>query len=134
MRGILTGDMTAPAANALLLIDPCLGDVIEIEMLPVHHIGHRHADKIFKTGKALLVHPFAKPGNHLLDNAKPIGHHRCADLNICRAQRHEFGGITPAFHPANTRDGTTTGFRVAGNFGHHVKGNGLDRRAAIATM
>src|SRR5215213_11546949 len=39
MRGVLAGDVTAAAFDAERLVDPRLGDVVEVEILPIRHIA-----------------------------------------------------------------------------------------------
>src|SRR5689334_18218199 len=46
MRGVLTRDIAAAALDAKLLVDARLDRVVQIEMLPVHEVGHRLADEI----------------------------------------------------------------------------------------
>ena len=46
VRGVLADDVAAAAVDAEVLVDARLGDVVEIEVLPVADIGHGAADEI----------------------------------------------------------------------------------------
>jgi hypothetical protein len=63
VRGVLAGDVAAAALDAEILVDPRLGDVVEVQMLPVGDVRHRPADEILdRRGIALLVHPVGQAG------------------------------------------------------------------------
>src|SRR5262245_17541950 len=95
MRGVLAGGIAAAAFDAEILIDARLGDVVEIEILPVGDIGHRLADDLAHTPKALLVEPLVEPRDHLLHDLEAIGHRRRAHLNRAGSEQHELGCILP---------------------------------------
>ena len=63
MRGI-----AAPAFDAQVLVDPGLGHIVEIEILPVGHIGHRPPHNIGSARIALLVEPLVEAANQLADD------------------------------------------------------------------
>ena len=46
VRGVLAGDMAAPAFNARILVDTCLGDIVEVEILPVRDVRRGAPDDI----------------------------------------------------------------------------------------
>ena len=134
MRGVLADRETAAALDAQVLVDPRLGDVVEVEVLPVGHVRHRPALEIGQGGVALLVHPQLQPRDHLGHHAKTVGHRRGADLDVAGPQGDEFGGVAPGGDAADAGDRQAGGLRVAGDLGHHVERDRLDRRAAIAAV
>ncbi len=134
VRGILAGCIAAPALDAEILVDVRLGDVIEIEILPIGHIGHCHAPEVINRGIALFVHPARQARSHLLDDAKAIGHGCRAHLRGARRHGDEFRRIAPGGDAADRRDGKARRFLVAGDFRNHGEGDGLHRRAAIAAV
>ena len=46
VRGVLADDVAAAALDAEVLVDARLGDVVEVEVLPVGDVGHGAADEI----------------------------------------------------------------------------------------
>ena len=56
VRGVLADDVAAAALNAEILIDLGLGDVVEIEILPVGDRGDGAAAEILDRRVALGVH------------------------------------------------------------------------------
>ena len=48
MRRVLAGNMAASALDARILVDLRLGNIVEIEILPVGHIGDRAPDHVIE--------------------------------------------------------------------------------------
>ena len=46
VRGVLADDVAAAALDAEVLVDARLGDVVEVEVLPVGDVGHGAADEV----------------------------------------------------------------------------------------
>ena len=126
--------MAATAFDAQILVDDRLGDVVEIEILPIRDIRHSLADNLLNVGKALFVHIVGQTVDHVFDNLEAIGHGGWADLNIATAKRQKFRRIAPSGDAANTGNRQTRCFGIGGDFRHHVQRNRFDRRAAITTM
>ena len=124
----------APALDAVGLRDPSLGDIVQIEVLPVGEVRHRPAVEGGKVRVPLLVHPGLQPLDHLGHDPEAIGHRRRADLHIARAHGDELGGIAPGGHAADSRDRQALHLRIARHLPHHVERNRLDRRAAIPAV
>ena len=133
MAGILAGGIAAPAFDAGILVDPRLGDVVEVEILPIRDIGHRAPDQIGKR-HIVMIQILRQPRDHLLHDLEPIGHGRRANLHIACPKGQKFGRVAPCGDTPDARNGHAAGLGVARDLGHHVKRDGLDRRAAIATM
>ena len=134
MRGVLAGDVAAAALDAEVLVDLRLGDVVEVEVAPVGDIGHRAAGEVRYPLVAGLAHPVLQALDHLLDDLEAIGHGGGADLHVAGTQRNELRRIAPGGDAADAGNGQAVGFRIAGDFRHHVEGNRLHRRAAIAPV
>jgi hypothetical protein len=45
VRGVLAGDVAAAALDAEILVDARLGDVVEVQVLPVGDVRHRRPRK-----------------------------------------------------------------------------------------
>ena len=60
VRGVLAGDMAAPALDAEILVDPGLGDIVEVEMLPFGEARHGAAGR-----KSQTVAPGLSPPSRL---------------------------------------------------------------------
>src|SRR5579883_2583383 len=78
MRRILADNVAAPAFDAEILVDLGLGDVIEVEILPVDEAADRAAAEIVDPLIALGGHEILQARNHLLDDLESIGHRRRA--------------------------------------------------------
>ena len=102
MRSILAGDVAAAALDAEILIDLRLGDVVEVEELPVGDIRHGHAAKVLDGFEALLVHVVGQAVDHLLDDLEAVGHGGRAHLHGAAAERDELRRVAPRAHAANT--------------------------------
>ncbi len=111
-----------------------LGDIVEVEILPVGDVGRGATNDVGERGVALFVHPVLQPRDHLLHDLEAVGHRRRADLHVAGAERHEFSGVAPGGDAADAGDRQSARFRIARDLGHHVHGDRLDRRAAIAAM
>ena len=133
MCAIPTRDMAQIAANARLLVDVGHDLVIQIEVLPLGHLGNGKPAKILDGGKPLGTHPVLESLGHILDNAVSVVHHSGTNLNRSAAQQHELDGIAPCPNTANARHGQC-GFRIAHDLLNHVQRNRLYCRAAIAAM
>ena len=57
----------------------------EIEILPMHEVGHRAALEILDGAIALPVHPVAQSVDHVIDDAEAVMHRGGADLHRARA-------------------------------------------------
>ena len=125
VRGVLAGDVAAAAFDAGILVDVRLGDVVEVEILPVGDVGRGAADDVVERGMALLVHPVLEAGDHLLDDLEAVGHGGGADLHVAGAERHELGGVAPGGDAADAGDRQAARLRVAGDLGHHVQAIGF---------
>ncbi|MCY1308942.1 hypothetical protein D9M70_589880 [compost metagenome] len=134
MRGVLADDVTAAALDAGILIDLGLGDIVEVEVLPVGDIRHGAAGDVVEVAVTLGIHPVGKAGDHFLDNLEAVGHRRGADLHVTGAKHQEFGRVAPGGYATDAGDRQAIGFGIAGDFGDHVECDRLDRRAAIAAM
>ena len=101
MAGIFARRVAAPALNAIFLVDPRFGHMIEVEILPIGDLGNGFADEVVYRGVRFFIHPFRQARNHLLHDFEPIGHCSRADLYIARPQSHKFGRIAPSCNPTN---------------------------------
>ncbi len=57
MRGVLAGDVAAAAFDAGVLVDLRLGDVVEVQILPVGDVRNGAAGDVVEVAVALGVHP-----------------------------------------------------------------------------
>ena len=73
MGRVLAGGIAAPALDAGVLVDLRLGDVVEVQVLPVRDIRHRAARKSSIRGVSLLVHPV---GQDPSSSPRRCGSHR----------------------------------------------------------
>ncbi len=101
VRGVLAGGVTAAAFYAEVLIDFRLGNVVEIEILPIRDIAHGAAAEILDCAVTLLIHPARQAGYHFFDNLEAIGHGGSADLHRAAGQRDEFSGVAPVGNAAD---------------------------------
>ena len=133
MAGVFAGGIAAAAADAGVGVDPGLGHIVQVQVLPFDEIRHRAPDQVGQ-GHVLFIQILRQARDHFLHDLEAIGHRRRADLHIARPKCQEFRGIPPGGNAADARDRQGAGFRVAGNLGHHVQRDGLHRRAAIAAV
>ena len=81
MRGVLADDVAAAAFDAEVLVDARLGDVVEVEILPVGDDWARRGRRDRRASSASR-RDSGQAGDHLLDDPEAIGHRRRADLNV----------------------------------------------------
>ena len=135
VRGVLAGDVAAAAFDAEVLVDARLGDVVEVEVLPVGDVRRGAADEVGRAWRSPSRHPSSSQArDHLLHDLEAVGHRRGADLHVAGAERHELGRVAPGGDAADAGDRQAARLRVAGDLRHHVQRDRLHRRAAIAAM
>src|SRR6185437_2552234 len=74
VRGIFAGDMAEAALDAGVLVDAGHDLVVEIEMLPVGHVGQRAADDGVEPIVAPRVEPVAEAVHHVVDDLEAVMH------------------------------------------------------------
>src|SRR5258707_1027629 len=134
VRGVFARDVAAPAFDAEILVDPGLGDMGGVEMLPSGEGWYRGAEEILNRRMALLVHPGCQPALQFVDDLEAVDHGGGADLNRSTAERHIFGRIAPGGDAADAGERQILRCRVARNLAHHIESDRLYGRAAIAAM
>ena len=134
VRGVFAGRKATPARDAQILINLGLGDIVQVQLVPVGHIRHRTAHQLIDRRHPLVVHIFRQAADHFLDDLKAIGHHGGTDLHVPRPKCEKLCRVAPCGHAADTTDRHISRGRVAGNLGHHVQRNWFHCRSAITAM
>src|SRR6185312_4936954 len=126
--------MTAATLDTRILVDDRLFDVVHVEVAPARDAGQGPAHHVLYAGVPLLIHEIRQAVAEVFDDPESIDHGGRADLNGAAAHGNELGGVAPGGNSANARDGQASCLHVARDLGHHVQGNGLHGRAAVAAM
>src|SRR3990167_2744590 len=134
VAGVFAGNVAAAALDAAVLVDDGLAHMVEVQVAPVAHGRHGLAHDLVHAGEAHFVHVGGQTAFHFLHDLEAIDHGGGAHLHRARAQRDEVQRVAPVADAADAADGQAGSFRVTGNLGHHVQGNGFDGWAAVATV
>ncbi len=93
--------MAATAFDAEVLINARLGDIVEVEILPVADLTDCHATKIIQRLIALGVHPVGQTVDHFFNDFEAIGHGSSANLNRAATKRNKLSRIAPCGDASN---------------------------------
>ena len=125
--------MATSTFYAKVLIDDGLFNVIQVQVLPVGHTGHRFAHKLTQC-QLLVIQESAQAIDKVVNNLEAI-HHRCrTDLYVAGTECEEVDRIAPIGDAADSGDRQRPGFFVSGNLGNHIQCDRFHCLAAIATM
>ena len=72
VAAVLASDVTEPAVDALLLVDPRDDLVVEVEFAPRLDPGHRAADELINRPEALVAHPAFEAARQVLDDPEAL--------------------------------------------------------------
>src|SRR5712692_3803213 len=112
VRAVLTGDVAELASDAEVGANLRDDLVVEVEIAPVHDVGHGAPAEV-------------------LDGAVAVVHRRGADLHGRGSESDMLGSIVPVADPADAADGDAYFFRHTRD---QVQRDGLHRRAAVAAV
>ena len=105
VRAVPAGGVAELAADAEVFVDASDDLVVEVEMLPLGHVGKREAAEIVDGVVALFCHPREQAVGHVFDDAVAVVHHRGADLHGAAAEQDELGGVLPRADAADAGHG-----------------------------
>src|SRR5271167_2774394 len=105
MGSIFTGDVTKVASDTSIVVDARDSFVVQIEIFPfLNPANGTSAQRIDRTN-SLCIEIIAEPIEQILNDSKPVVHHRRTNLYTRGTESNELRRIPPGRDAADTRNG-----------------------------
>ncbi len=137
IAAVLAGGVADAAVDAFFFVD--VGDdfVIEVEVAPFFDATGGFAGEVGDGVEAFFGHVVFESAGHGFDDAEAFVHDGGADLEGGCAEEDEFDAVLPGLDAADAREGHVAAgveFRIGGEGGDHVEGDGFDGGSAVAAV